>query len=136
MRTCRGMKIPTFWARQTVDGMVAYGWSFNSQQEAEENARANAREIASRYVAGALPDRGKMYYANRPVREPIMREFQGPNGEVDAILTRNVYGALVLNAAKALFVDVDYEAEGPRCRRMDRSFEGTLCAENPGASTA
>ena len=104
------MKIPTFWARQTVDGMVAYGWSFNSQEEAEENARAHAREIATRYVAGTLADRGKMYYANRPVREPIMREFRDAKGDVDAILTRNVYGALVLNTAKALFVDVDFPA--------------------------
>ena len=71
-------------------------------------AHERAREIAARLAAGTLHDRGKSYYADRPVREPIMREFHDSTGEISALVTRNLYGALVLNAARALFVDVDF----------------------------
>ena len=47
-----------------------------------------------------------MYYGNRPVREPVVDTFQF-NGREVAVITRNVYGALVLNAADAMFIDID-----------------------------
>jgi hypothetical protein len=104
------MKIPRYWARRVVDGVAAFGWSFSNGGEAEAMAQDRAREIAARLAAGTLHDRGKSYYADRPVREPIMREFRDSAGDISALVTRNVYGALVLNAARALFVDVDFPA--------------------------
>src|SRR5688572_16069039 len=102
------MKIPRHWARRVVDGTAAFGWSFSNAAEAEAMANDRAREIAARLAAGTLHERGNNYYADRPVREPIMREFRDTAGEISALITRNVYGALVLNAARALFVDVDF----------------------------
>jgi hypothetical protein len=102
------MKIPRYWARRVIDGVAAFGWSFSNDAEAEAMAQDRARDIAARLAAGTLRDRGKSYYADRPVREPIMREFRDSAGELSALITRNAYGALVLNAARALFVDVDF----------------------------
>ncbi len=37
----------------------------------------------------------------------MLREIKTPDGEVAAVITRNSYGALVLNTARIMFVDVD-----------------------------
>jgi hypothetical protein len=41
------------------------------------------------------------------LREPVLREIRLPGGEVVAVITRNSYGALILNTARVMFVDVD-----------------------------
>jgi hypothetical protein len=40
------------------------------------------------------------------LREPVLREIRNGAGELTAVLTRNSYGCLVLNAARAMFVDI------------------------------
>ncbi len=54
---------------------------------------------------------GKYEYADRPLREEIVNAVRQGDKDI-AVVTRNRYGALVLNAASVLFVDVDY----PRIR--------------------
>ena len=44
---------------------------------------------------------------SRPPREQILETLVSSDGSAAAILTRNAYGAVVLNAAYMLFVDVD-----------------------------
>src|SRR5687767_6113888 len=102
------MKIPPFWVRETVNGAIAFGWSFHSRAEASELAKARARELAARIAAGTIRDAKQRYYTDRPVREPILKEFRDEHGNVSALLTRNSYGTLVLNTAQALFIDVDF----------------------------
>ena len=101
------MNIPRFWVRAGHEGFLGWGWS-NENQEA---ARAKGIEVARRvadWVRGGAGRRALRYaYGERPLREEIIREFAGPEGTPRAVMTRNVYGCLVLNAAHVLFVDVD-----------------------------
>ena len=98
------MKIARYWTRaeQSIGDIrvTARGWSDDSI----ESARAKAREIAHRVaerIAGGFGKAERYPYGDRPLPEPVIREFNG------ALVTRNSYGALVLNAARLMFVDVD-----------------------------
>lgn len=112
------MKIPKFWRRhegivRKPDGgelqLFAWGWSDSSASEADTKARERFHSLEQR-VAGGL-DLPKGYaYGSRPVREQIIREMKGRSGDVEALLTRNTYGSVVLNAAHAMFIDVDAPA--------------------------
>jgi hypothetical protein len=116
------LKIPKFWRRyegdvQRPDGrrlhLFAWGWSESSERDAEAVARERFQNIERRVWQGLELPKG-YGYGSRPVREQILREIEGRRGEVHALLTRNAYGSLVLNAARAMFVDVD----APRPRGM------------------
>lgn len=124
---------------------VAFGWSFTSQAEAESHALERAKNKAQRHrmirdtayedwdtpateaawmrltppeVHDQVDGTGCFaddYYGDRPVREPILEHY----GEADApwaLVTRNRYGARVLNTAGAMFVDADLPPR-PRDRR-------------------
>ncbi|MDD5704744.1 MAG: hypothetical protein PHR35_02385 [Kiritimatiellae bacterium] len=116
------MNIPRFWAKGICQGedtrgrkcrFVANGWSFASLQEAREEASRRARRVFEIITAGRTP---KQYeYLDRPIREEIVREIGDGNAPA-AIVTRNRYGALVLNCAGVMFVDVDYPP--PRARGL------------------
>ena len=67
-----------------------------------------AQRIAS--GAGSLD---RYPYGQRPLPEPVIREFRGPDGDLSAIVTRNVYGSLVLNSDRLMFVDVDGKNKQP-----------------------
>lgn len=115
------MQIPRYWARAIVDdagnptgdagGYHGIGWSLASQEEADRMAVERARSVQQRIATlrrgeNADLDPAEMYYGNRPVREPIIDELKIDDHPV-SMITRNVYGALVLNTASAMFVDVD-----------------------------
>jgi len=116
---------------------VAFGWSFTSQADADAHALERAGRAAERLrmlrersfeeldsakgladwlgltspefhdqidEAGTFAE--DYYGTSRPVREPILEHY----GEADApwaLVTRNRYGARVLNTAGAMFVDLD-----------------------------
>ena len=107
------MNIPRFWARAEHDGVGGLGWSFQDGEEALKNARVRARENAIRLESRGWERGGAAYYSIRPLQEPIIREFANESGDISALLTRNVYGALVLNTAQMMFVDVDLPASNP-----------------------
>jgi hypothetical protein len=109
------MKIPKYWMRregdvQRPDGtplrLSAWGWSDTSTSEAEGRAGDRFRSLQQRVTQGLELPRG-YGYGSRPMREQILEEIPGPDGRPDALLTRNSYGSVVLNAARAMFVDVD-----------------------------
>ena len=77
-------------------------WSDVSLADAQEQATKRAHELAEIFASGKRLDRYS--YGDRPVREEIIQTLSE-----DAVVTRNVYGALVLNAARAMFIDVDGE---------------------------
>jgi hypothetical protein len=111
------MKIPKYWIRregdvQHLDGrtlhLFAWGWSDTSTGEAATRAGERFRSLEQRVTQGLeLP---RYAYGDRPVREQIIEEIAGPDGQSDALLTRNGYGSVVLNAARSMFVDVDTPA--------------------------
>lgn len=137
------MNIPRHWARATVSVpisgqsepfvTVAYGHSHRDHAEAERDARDRAMRVARWYERlGTRQEeeiaRDYLYGDDRPQREPILRELGGGSGGADrwAVVTRNAYGAEILNCAAVAFVDVDLpeQPSGLVARLLRRSAPG------------
>lgn len=114
------MKIPKYWARsvqavQQPDDeqpyrLVIWQWSDSSREEAQRKADDRVREVAEKIRAGARLNR--YGYGERPLREELTQGVTNNAGNEVAVLTRNLYGALVLNAANAMFIDIDFSGKG------------------------
>ncbi|MAE96959.1 MAG: hypothetical protein CL910_20105 [Deltaproteobacteria bacterium] len=123
------MKFFRHWARTTAtvespEGrfeITCYGGSETSLDDARREAAAVAERSATAIRAGK--PRGDYPYARRPLREELLEELS-EGGRVAAVTTRNAYGATVLNAAGALFADIDYP-ELPFWSRVRRLFSGS-----------
>ena len=109
------MKLAKFWARGSEDfagqRATARGWSNTSVEEAREVARKTAARVAQKLAAGG--EKGQYLYGDRPLPEPIIREFLDSTGATRAAVTRNAYGALVLNTRDMMFIDVDRDETAP-----------------------
>lgn len=108
------MRIPRYWAKEDYSGVnrqgkdrafSAWGWSFNSLGEARDAARARARRVFD--ALSSSRDRSAYDYLEYPLREEIVDTI-GSEGQESTIITRNRYGALVLNCRDVCFVDVDF----------------------------
>jgi len=108
------VRIPRHWTKASYTGTdhkgkkvtcSAWGWSLDDPARAQADGLSRARKIFDRLINGPRPD--KYEYADQPPREEIVSAARQGDRDV-AIVTRNRYGALVLNAASVLFVDVDY----------------------------
>ena len=110
------MKLAKFWGRDSVDiddvHVAARGWSDDSMEDARAKARQIARQVADRVLNH--PDEKQKYpYGDRPLPEPVLMAF--PGGA--AVVTRNAYGAEVLNTDEMMFVDID--RDDPRPYKVD-----------------
>jgi hypothetical protein len=115
---------PRFTARATArhesHGRTFFRGASASSSISEADARQAARRLAeARAVAAAnsrrlLPANGAYPYPERVLVEPILERIVMPTGGADeevAKITRNNYGASVLNAYGIMFVDVDTAAD-------------------------
>jgi hypothetical protein len=111
------MQIPRHWARaqgnaQDPSGkpyaLSIWGWSASSKAEAAQVAERRLVEARARIANGA-PRHEAYFYGKAPLREEIVRAI-GVDGS--AVVTRNRYGALVLNAARVPFIDADVPEAG------------------------
>jgi len=115
------MRIPRHWTKASYTGRnlegkeftcTAWGWSFDGLARAKDDARARAQRVFDSLLNGRQPN--SYDYSDRPLREEIVDSMR--QGDKDlAVITRNRYGALVLNTASVLFVDIDFpriEPEG------------------------
>jgi hypothetical protein len=118
------MKLVRFWSRAHLDtqgredpdgAAIAFGWSDVSPAHARAHAIDRATRIAAvlrTYADGESIDdlRRTFEYAytdgERPIREPIVERIEH-RGVLEAVITRNAYGAYVLNTASVMFVDID-----------------------------
>jgi len=112
------MLIPKHWSSATGEAddpegkhfaLKIWGWSQNSVAEAAALARRRLSEASSRIARGML-DKEAYFYAKTPLREQIVRVVEGSAADPSsaaAVVTRNRYGALVLNAPRVPFIDVD-----------------------------
>jgi hypothetical protein len=87
-------------------GAVAcWRWSNTSLEDAQSQANSRAAELARKFQAGEPLDR--YGYGQRAMREEIIQTIAGDGRPDSAVVTRNAYGALVLNTLRAMFIDVD-----------------------------
>ena len=109
------MRIPPYWTRGEYTGVnakgkemkfTAWGWSFESISDARKDAVERANRIFNHFALGVAPLQRYPYFEH-PIREEIVETLQDGKKDI-AITTRNSYGALVLNAASVMFVDIDY----------------------------
>jgi hypothetical protein len=95
------MHFPKFWAKGSHDMATVWRWSDVSLEDARQQADARARELAKLFTEQGRPF-DRYSYGSRPLREEIVDTRDG------AVISRNLYGALVLNAERAMFVDIDF----------------------------
>jgi len=118
------MKIARFWAKEsatTTRGRSRYRlrvweWSENSLDEARAKARASLQRLVQRVqtegFAGHPPTR-TYGYGDKPPREEIIEEIRDSHGVTIATISRNIYGALILNTPALMFIDIDIPPESP-----------------------
>lgn len=108
------MHFPKYWAKGTASRATVWRWSDDSLADAQEKARVRAQALAALFASGKQLDRYS--YGDRPIREEIVQSLSS-----DAVMTRNMYGALVINAAKVMFVDVDIgDDSSQEANRLDQ----------------
>ena len=121
------MKLARFWSRQTAEAAdrngrpvraAARGWSNESIESASAMALAIAQRVAQ-IIAGGQTKLARYQYGDRPIPEPVTREFVD-GSDLCAVVTRNIYGAFVLNARDLMFVDIDVEST------PDQSVKGVV----------
>jgi len=112
------MRIPPVW--KLVSGafpdrqgrpapLSAWGYGPDARS-AEAAGRERLLRLAEFLRTGQTLERW-YGYAQRPVREEVVESF-GASADEDgpiAVVTRNGYGALILNAARMLFLDIDFQ---------------------------
>ena len=104
------MHFPRYWALGTSGEISCWQWSDSSAADAKARADSSAAKIAAAR-ANTADRRNRYDYGQRALREPIIKELPSPNEELKALITRNSYGALVLNTSKVCFVDIDLPPE-------------------------
>ena len=126
------MNIPHYWARAEMEGrnrqgdvlpFVGWGSSDRNQEDAQRQAQHKVEAMVARFQSGEkLPHSGQLYYGgDRPLREEILQEFSSGENPDAAIVTRNSYGCSVLNAARLMFIDIDFPSGG-----KDASISDTI----------
>lgn len=112
------MKIFKYWAKSSQKVTAPSGeryalarWhgSDASTQDAQMQADMSLAETIRKVKTGA--ELGRYSYGERALREEISQVIRDDNGKEIAIVTRNLYGALVLNAARVMFIDIDFPEE-------------------------
>jgi hypothetical protein len=113
------MNIPRYWAKAAQplvrpDGRPflaqSWQWSNTSLDEAQQRAKESLDGVVRKAAAGVELDR--YGYGERPMREEITQTVTDHRDEPVAVITRNGYGALVLNTANVMFVDIDLPENG------------------------
>jgi hypothetical protein len=113
------MKIPKYWAQgvQSAKGLDGRNymfscWQWSNVSVADAQQQANARALGLVQRLANDEDLDRYSYGDRPLREEIRQAVTNRQGKEIALVTRNAYGALVLNAAQAMFIDIDFPGKG------------------------
>ncbi len=136
------MRVFRYWASATANPaapdsqpvrLMCWRGSNISLEDARQQARADIEQIVMHFQQSG---RLSVYpYGVRALREEIIQAVKDPSGQEVGIITRNSYGALVLNAAQVMFADIDFpEAEHSLLGGLRRLF-GKAPANDPEAKT-
>jgi hypothetical protein len=113
------MKISRYWHRETLQAqgpqgkpyeLACWGGSDTGENDARANASARLAQLAERLRRGE--ELQHYEYAQHDIREELVEEIRGEDGSLIGAITRNRYGALVLNAADVFIADIDVPANG------------------------
>lgn len=135
------MKIPKYWFKEEQETeapggknflLVCWGWSEKSIKDAQDKASARLRNAAAKIFSGTPPERYP--YGRGPLREEITETLQDSLGKTLAVVTRNAYGALVLNTAQAMFMDIDLPPEKPKS--FFETIKNFFCKKEPSTTLA
>jgi hypothetical protein len=108
------MRIPRYWAKTESSAsdaggkplrLTIWGWSHESVADAAATAQQRLADVVRRVTGGIAGD--SYGYGRTPLREEILRSLGEPDTPSEAVITRNRYGAEVLNTAQVPFIDVD-----------------------------
>ena len=114
------MELPRYWAKSSQpysdqrrgDILVCcWRWSASSLSDARRDAEHAVRAMVDRLQAGEWFPSAYDYGA-KPLREELLQELRDRRGEVVSAVTRNYYGAKVLNTAEVMFADIDKKSSG------------------------
>ena len=140
------MKIYPFWAREsapvsTTSGpatVAQWGWSVNSEEEAQKVAKVRLQRLVDRITElGHFPRERQAraeYYPGTPLREEILSVLSEVNGTPTCAITRNRYGAEVLNTSDILIADVDVPELEEAARARGRKRAGRRAGEHAAGS--
>lgn len=92
-----------------------WGWSTSSAGQAAIAARRRLAEVAQKVRSGQPLGQG--YYHRNPLREEVLREIRSAEGDLIGLISRNSYGAEILNTDRILIADVDDPSAGRPPRR-------------------
>ena len=108
------MRVPRIWKLAKAVGKndlgqslqaSGWGWSESSDEEAQARADTAAKRVLNWLLHDCETEEPDRYgYDTRLPREEIIREF---DGDCRAYVSRNSYGALILNTESLMFIDVD-----------------------------
>jgi hypothetical protein len=104
-------------ARFGKPGAVRVWGASNTDAAAAEQAARSRAVLALAFFAGTAAD---YEYGSDIIREELIEEFFDAAGERLAVITRNRYGALVLNTERVLFGDIDLPSENLLLRLCNR----------------
>ena len=104
------MRFPKYWAQGKSGSFSCWRWSDISVQDAQQLADTKAREMASKFQN--RQELNRYEYGRNPLREEIVQSIKNGGGKEIGVVSRNLYGALVLNAASAMFIDIDFPDKG------------------------
>jgi hypothetical protein len=135
------VRIPRFWV--AVEGTDtgpdgrqlfrrAWGWSMSSTADALTVAHEQLRSALANLRSGT---RVGGYYPRDPLREPILDELL-IDGEQAYAVTRNRYGAEILNTDRLLIADVDLSELKALGGLLRRIFRRTKPGTDPSAEPA
>jgi hypothetical protein len=130
------MRIPLHWSNATAEGLDRKGrptsfscWRSSdiSPDDARQSALVAAKRVLQKLAANQPTNRYP--YGDAPLREEVVQRFEDSQGRLYAAVTRNGYGSLVLNAARVMFIDIDFPAPariplGESLRRFFRRLAG------------
>lgn len=106
------MHLPRCWAKETRSALdpsgkaytlTVWGWSDQDIASARQMAILRLAELAHKVEMGSQLNSYDYGGGDRPLREPIIQPVPG----AEALISRNAYGALVLNTANIFFADID-----------------------------
>lgn len=134
--------LPRYWAvhhevANLASGkrpLSALGSSDLSQEQAERDARERFQALVA--AGGPRPSgAGGEYYPDRRRPEELLEEIHSPSGELIAVITRNRYGAAVLNTDAVLIADIDIPGDPARdapVKPAGRGFFARLLGRDQG----